>query len=119
MNEELKCPKCDDTSTRLVGMDKSLMPRLLNDSLIGVGDLYQDINILQCSNCGCRFLSLSNVGFIKKVTSVSSASEPRKYHVETTAYNSFASLTGSERREAITKYICGEKDMEDSISDKG
>lgn len=102
MNEEkIICPKCDSDLISHIGQDKSLMPRLIEDRYFGIGDFYQDIHVLQCGNCGCRFLSLAPIGFIKSIATESKPNQRKKYKVGTVGYKSFEGVSGGDKLNAV------------------
>lgn len=108
MTEQKKiCPKCDSDVLTDVGIDKTLMPRLFEDKYFAIGDFYQDIHILQCSNCGCRFLFLEPIGFVKSVSTESKPNQRKKYQVGTISYKSFEGVTGTDKQNAVENALNG------------
>ena len=106
MTENKKiCPKCDSDVLTDVGIDKTLMPRILDEKYMVIGDFYNDIHIMQCSNCGCRFLSLEPIGFIKSISTESKSNQKKKYRVGTIGYKSFDGLSGTDKQNAVTNAL--------------
>ena len=111
MNEEkIICPKCDSDLMSHIGQDKSLMPRLIEDRYLGIGDFYQEIHVLQCGNCGCRFLRIEPVGFIKSITTESKPNQKKKYQVGAVGYKSFEKVSGTEKLHAVDNALNGVKE---------
>lgn len=109
------CPKCESEAVTLVGVDKTLIPQLIERSYLGIGDFYQDIQILQCANCGCRFLDMpdNTGGFIKSISTESTAGKPKTFKLKTVAYSSILGIHSEDRKELINKLMSDEVNLED------
>lgn len=113
MSEKIICPKCDSDAANVVGIDKSLMPRLLDENYFVIGDFYQEIQVIQCGNCGCRFLHLKPLGFMKSISTETYANKPKSFKVKNIDYSSFAELSGEDKRNAIDNIIQNNLSPED------
>ena len=109
------CPKCESEGITLVGIDKTLTPQLIERGYIGVGDFYTDIQILQCANCGCRFLNMPDEsgGFIKSIATESSAGRPKTFKLKTVSYQSLLDIHSDDRKNIVNKLMSEEVSLED------